>query len=390
MMHVSFILSALVFFIVKTDPPQFEAQLIDDNVAIGYGLAIGDVDGDKKPDILLADKKQFVWYRNGDWKRFVMVDNLTESDNVCIAARDIDGDGKVEVAVGAQWNPSETSDTVKSGSVHYLIRPKDPTRKWRPVKLHHEPVTHRMRWVKTSANAYQLVVLPLHGRGNKGGEGQGVKIFAYEKPADPAKAWKLRLLDESMHMTHNLDVVADGAREIVYIGGKEGVKAFTFTENRWKSPESGEWLIHNQPFGEVRGGDKIFVAGIQPMHGNELVVYTPDDKDKITFNAPVEWDRHVLTADFNQGHALAAADLTGAGTLQIVAGWREPDKNGKVGVKIFIPEDGADGRWKDHWIDDNGMACEDLQVADLNGDGKPEIIAAGRATHNLKIYWNRN
>lgn len=389
-MHVSFILSALVFFIVQTDPPQFEAQLIDDKVAIGYGLAIGDVDGDRKPDILLADKKQFVWYRNGDWKRFVMVDNLTESDNVCIAARDIDGDGKVEVAVGAQWNPSETSDTVKSGSVHYLIRPKDPTRKWRPVKLHHEPVTHRIRWVKTSANAYQLVVLPLHGRGNKGGEGQGVKIFAYEKPADPAKAWKLRLLDESMHMTHNLDVVADGDREIVYIGGKEGVKAFTFTGNRWKSPESGEWLIHNQPFGEVRGGDKTFVAGIQPMHGNELVVYTRDDKDKITFNAPVEWDRHVLTADFNQGHALAAADLTGAGTLQIVAGWREPDKNGKVGVKIFIPEDGAGGRWKDHWIDDNGMACEDLQVADLNGDGKPEIIAAGRATHNLKIYWNRN
>ena len=50
--------------------PQFEAQLLDSNVQIGYGLAIGDVDGDKKPDILLADKKQFVWYRNGDWKNY--------------------------------------------------------------------------------------------------------------------------------------------------------------------------------------------------------------------------------------------------------------------------------------------------------------------------------
>jgi hypothetical protein len=82
--------------------PKFESETIDDNVSIGYGLAIGDVDGDKKPDILLADKTQFVWYRNGDWKRFVMVDNLTKSDNVCIAARDIDGDGKVEVAVGVE------------------------------------------------------------------------------------------------------------------------------------------------------------------------------------------------------------------------------------------------------------------------------------------------
>src|ERR1041384_2035126 len=103
--------------------PKFSAQLLDDKVEIGYGLAIGDVDGDKKPDILMADKKQFVWYRNGDWKRFVLAENLTSHDNVCIAARDINGDGKVEVAVGAQWNPGETSDTTKSGAVFYLIRP---------------------------------------------------------------------------------------------------------------------------------------------------------------------------------------------------------------------------------------------------------------------------
>ena len=34
------------------------------------------------------------------------------------------------------------------------------------------------------------------------------------------------------------------------------------------------------------------------------------------------------------------------------------------------------------------MACEDLKIADLNGDGKPDIIASGRATKNLVIYWN--
>ena len=280
MMHATLIISILALLGDIQNPPQFESQVIDDNVSIGYGLAIGDVDGDRKPDILLADKKQFVWYRNGDWKRFVMVDNLTESDNVCIAARDIDGDGKVEVAVGAQWNPGETSDTLRSGSVHYLIRPKDPTQIWTAVKLHHEPVIHRMRWVKTSRNGYQLVVLPLHGRGNKGGEGAGVKVFAYEMPADPRKPWRLRLVDDSMHLTHNLDVVSDGNRELVYIGGKEGVKAFTFTGDKWTTPGTGAWLIRDQSFGEVRAGQMNFVAGIQPMHGNELVVASRQIKGK--------------------------------------------------------------------------------------------------------------
>src|SRR6187399_140431 len=117
----------LVLNFIQDLQPNFKEQTIDNNISIGYGLALGDVDGDGRPDILLADKKQFVWYRNGDWKKFVMAENLTEHDNVCIAARDINGDGRVEVAVGAQWNPSETGNAEQSGAVYYLIRPDDPT-----------------------------------------------------------------------------------------------------------------------------------------------------------------------------------------------------------------------------------------------------------------------
>jgi hypothetical protein len=34
------------------------------------------------------------------------------------------------------------------------------------------------------------------------------------------------------------------------------------------------------------------------------------------------------------------------------------------------------------------MACEDLQAADLDADGDLDLVAAGRATKNVKIYWN--
>jgi len=39
-------------------------------------------------------------------------------------------------------------------------------------------------------------------------------------------------------------------------------------------------------------------------------------------------------------------------------------------------------------IDHNTMACEDLKLADLNQDGRLDIIAAGRKTKNVNVYWN--
>ena len=371
----------LLFMIACSNPqrgsiPQFQAQVLDDEVQIGYGLAIGDVDGDGKDDILLADKKQFVWYRNPDWQRFVMVDGLTEKDNVCLAARDINGDGKVEVAVGAQWNPGETSDTALSGSVHYLIRPEDPTRMWEAVPLHHEPTTHRMRWIKVQ-DSYQLIVLPLHGRGNKNGEGEGVRVLAYKMPKNPREEWDYILLDKDMHMTHNMDIITENGQEAILLSGKEGAKVLRHQNGEWLKPGDRDWVTQDHGFGEIRYHEGL-VAGVQPMHGNNLALYLPDG------------ERKVLTDSLKEGHALAWADFLSRGHAQVVVGWRKPNAQQETGIKLFIPDSPDWGRWESAWVDRNSMACEDLQVADLDGDGKKDIIASGRDTHNLVIYWNKS
>jgi len=372
--------------------PAFRAQTIDDKIEIGYGLAIADVDGDGKPDILLADKKQFVWYQNPTWTKHVIAENLTEHDNVCIAARDIDGDGKCEIAVGAEWNPG---DTVNSGAVFYLIPPADRTQKWEAVKLPAEPTTHRMKWVRHGNKEdgkprYDLVVVPLHGRANKNGEGAGVKVLAYEMPKDPHAEWKTEVVSDSMHMTHNFAVVDDMSRSdtLIYLGGKEGLGVYGSTSGTagWHGSSYVDHATLNPPLkgvGEVRRwltpGSNSW-ATVEPMHGNMLVFYRPSGEGKLA--------RAVLDDTLEDGHALACGDLLDLGRDQIVVGWRAMQKkDAKVGIKMFIPDPKAE-KWASLLIDDNTMSCEDLVLADLNGDGKLDIIASGRRTKNVMIYWN--
>ena len=365
--------------------PRFRKQVVDDKITIGYGMAIGDVDGDKKPDIILADKKQIAWYRNGDWNKTVIAENLTESDNVCVAAADLDGDGKVEIAVGAQWNPGETSDDVKSGAVFYLKRPAEPNVLWQPVKLHHEPTVHRMKWIKAVDGKFYLVVAPLHGRGNKAGEGRGVKIFAYQFNGGGSGNWPLTVLDSTLHLTHNFVPERDqsGTTKAIYIASKEGVKYLNPLNpgSNTGSVSKGANLT-DYGSGEISLGNikmaSPFISTIEPMHGTSVVIY-----EKINDR----FIRTILDTTLNEGHGIAAADFLNLGNDQVVAGWRLPNSNGKTGLKIYV-RTSTKSDWKPYWIDEGGIALEDVQAADLNGDGKIDIIASGRSTRNVVIYWN--
>ena len=362
--------------------PEFKWRVQEiGEIQIGYGVQLSDVNGDGKTDIVLADKKTIQWYENPSWTKHVIARDLTERDNVCITARDIDGDGKCEIAVGGQWNYRES---IKDGAVFYLDPPADRTQPWKPIELHHEPSVHRMHWVKGKANQFQLMVKPLRGRGSVNGDGAGLRVLQYFKPADPSTPWKYEVVCDFMHLSHNFHTVNwdDDPEEELIIAGKEGVWHFDHQGSEWSARQLTENFAGEIRDGRLPGG-KRFIVTIEPMHGSKSAVYVQPDNESDLWQ-PIK----VLDEAIKDGHALACADYLGVGSDQIVVGWRAMNDPGVPGIKLFTPLDDEGSSWREQRLSADEVAVEDIKAADLDGDGKVDIVAAARQTKNLVVFFN--
>ena len=372
--------------------PKFRHVQIDGNFGVGYAVEVGEMNGDGRPDIIAVDRREIVWYENPYWDKHVILRDVGPRDNVCIAVDDIDGDGLSDIAIGAHWNPG---DTVNSGSAYYLVPPEDRRKLWKAVPLHHEPTVHRMRWADVDGDRkFELIIKPLHGRGNRNFEGAGLRVLKYAVPNHPAtEPWHTELIDESLHVSHGLEVVqwdGDLAKELLLVSFEGVFVAACASDGTWKRTQLGTGDQESRPHrgaSEVRTGrlpgGKRYIVTVEPWHGNQVVVYTPPT------SGSAMWNRHVLADDLVHGHNLQCADLLGEGSDQFIVGWRRPATAKKtVGIRLYVPTDDTGANWTVHTIDEGGMAAEDTAIADLNGDGRLDIIASGRATHNIKIYFN--
>ncbi len=407
--------------------PKFKVQEIDAGLKIGYAVITTDIDGDGKPDIVVVDQHKVVWYQNPTWKKRVILDGKTKPDNVCVTALDIDGDKLPELVVGAGWKPF---DTKNPGTLQWLKRGKTLDDEWTMHAIPcDEPTVHRVRAVDLDGDGKpEVVMAPLMGRDatkeKNWMDGRPVRIVAYKVPAkDPEKAesWKPEVISDSLNVVHNFCEVKAGDLKgaKLFAVSYDGLHKLTRDgKGAWATVRVGEGDQAN-PKGsrgasEVAGGEHAtaevtggearteyrtpdqFVATVEAWHGNAVVVYSRrgDEADGTL------WKRQVIDDQLRWGHAVKFADFDTppvrgpyTRTDTLVVGVRDnPTKDDKFkeqrGVRLYR-FDAKAKKWERYILEDGGVAVEDLTVADLNADGKPDIVAVGRATMNARIYWNQ-
>jgi len=377
--------------------PHFRVQEIDHSLKVGYAVLLVDINADGKKDIVVVDTTRVVWFENPTWKMRTIIQGQTKPDNVCIAAHDIDGDGLMDLALGADWKPFNTKE---GGTLQWLKRGKTIDDPWTMYPIDTEPTVHRIRFADVDDDGKgALIVAPLMGRNSTKEKNWGdapVRLLAYKIPKDPTRdRWVPEVIDQSLHVMHNFQAVdfEDKGKVDFLTASYEGVNLINRAgANSWKRTHLGLGNQDNPQsnrgssevkLGRLKNGRK-FIATIEPWHGHQVVVYTsPDDPNLMP------WTRTVIDQQLRWGHAVWCADLDGDGDDELVIGVRDAlNDQVRYGVNVYKAVDGTGTKWAKHVIDNGGVAVEDLACADLDGDGRIDIVAVGRATGNVRVYWN--
>jgi len=376
---------------------QFSTHVITDKLRGGYSVDIADVNHDGKLDIIpvAAGDAELAWYQNPGWDRHVMLNDKRAM--LWASAADIDGDGIPEFALLSDFG----QDPKKSkGSVWLVKSQGDPKEMWKSYLVDAVPTAHRVAWADLEGNSKkEIVMAPFVGL--KGWEDpkyqDNVPLLYWRVPAKLDDQWKRETVDDKLYgVVHHLHAIKwnPGKRDDLIVAGFDGIMLYTPSGHGDKLKFERKQLAKGDEPRDVPGAGgmtkgsndvyqlyikgKRFLAAQEPWHGDEIVVYT---------NKAGKWERNVIFKGLIQGHEMAVGDLNGDGRDDIVA--VDVTNRGKptpASVHIFYSEDDSGTHWRHELLDQDMMAGSGVVVADINGDGRPDIVAISGS--QVKYYEN--
>lgn len=373
---------------------EFERIVIDPDFPGAYQVEVADINGDGKPDIVALGGDTCAWYENPSWKKRIITGPDRAPGVISSAARDVDGDGWAEVAIAYDFAMNEPL----KGKLGLASRGSDPDGPWEFRPIADIGSIHRLRWgnIQPGDEFPELIVAPIFGPDSKPPTYQqsraAIRSLSGLQPGVEAGPVVAEIVAERpiIHAIRVVDVDGDGIDDILtadnlgvsLLERDVNVNTNTDPSKRWRgrvlvsgaageAPARGCSEIH---LGKGSGGGR-FLATVEPWHGTTVAVYRESGRGSLQFGG-----RTILDDRLHDGHALWVADVDGDGADEVFAGHR--GRNHGVSMYRFQPENDA---W-DRAVLDRDIAAQDLRGADLDGDGVPDIVAVGGATHNVVWY----
>lgn len=291
-----------------------------------------------------------------------------------VAPLDADGDGVPEFLLAHEF-----ANVAKNsiGIVSLLEHGPDLNQPWKTREIDRIPTSHRLRTIRLPQGR-AIVNAPLTDARAEPPDYRGhVPVVMYRPPE-----WKRELISDSvegvMHGIFIFDWDGDGSDELL-TAGFQGLHLFRLAKHGAKP----QLLSAGDPASWPKSGSSEIVVG---KLGKQRFLASVDpwhgNRISVYMQKGKEWRRKVIDNFESEAHTLHVADLDGDGRDEVIVGFR-----GK-GRSVFYYQADRAGEWKRFDVDRGGIAASGCAVADFDGDRRIDVACIGSATANLKTYRN--
>lgn len=354
-------------------PETFERGVIAEG-GFGVGLALGDVDGDGRLEVVAgeSDPAAIVWFKPGPdlhepWPRHVM-DSLPSASAHDIIFADLDDDGQDEVIANAM---SEAP-----GLFGYKAN-SDVAAPWRKHAIAVGIFTEGLAAGDLDGDGRTEIV-------------HGPDWFACPADGPFSGPWERRVFApgfREMCRTALVDITGNGRLDIVIAESEYPDGRLSWFENRLLDSPDGPWLEH--PLDRPVNFAHSLAVGHDPECAGAHILLA--EMAKGGWDAPYNWDGRLIEYRTEDGgrtwrrdvvyegagtHQATRADVDGDGAHEIVGKeWGQAFTIPRVQIWRRRKEASPLDRFRHCLLDrDKPSVATDILAVDVNGDGRPDVV----------------